>query len=106
MGCHRDEGTDACDHAEALDVINEFVLIAHCPKQQRLNNDINDVIQLGNTKYINAPLCKRLGYERGFVPPPGRLVDVVLKEDGKYHGTVVLEHSNQLCIFLLVPFLL
>lgn len=100
MGCHGSEEHDAvCEHEEALDVISEFVLIAHCTHDDGENNS---VIQLGNTKYINAPLRKKLEYEKGTLPPPGMLENLVLKEDGRYHGTATLAHSDQSRIYLFI----
>jgi hypothetical protein len=98
-----------CEHEEALDVISEFVLIAGLPNEyigngnsnnEHVPTSFNDIL-LGITKYINTPLRQSLGYAKGAMPPPGKL-DVVLKGDGKYNGTVILENSEQKRIYAMI----
>ena len=91
MGCCQEQ---QCAHEEALDVISELVLISctHSSEIKCEDAAINGEIQLGNTKYINAPLRQRLGFTNGALPPPGKL-NVVLQDDGKYHGEATLEDS-------------
>lgn len=95
-----------CFHEEVLDVVSELIFVASLPLNFCIDGD-NDCdeeentlhaasefagrnINLGDTKYINSSLCKVLGYPKGSVPPPGILMDLILK-DGEYHGKIMLE---------------
>lgn len=86
----------ACDYEEALDVLDELVLIANLSEEYYYNNNNNNNQEINVVlKYINVSLRSRLGYKEKESHPLDAKLNVILEEDGKYHGQAVIKNSFQ-----------